>query len=61
VHNAADNMMGRFLSPDPSALDYADPTNPQSLNLYSYVLNNWSTGERADCLKLPNPASGHES
>ncbi len=32
--------MGRFLSPDPSALAYADPTNPQSLNLYSYVLNN---------------------
>jgi hypothetical protein len=28
------------MSPDPSALDYADPTNPQSLNLYSYVLNN---------------------
>jgi len=32
--------MGRFLSPDPSGLEYADPTNPQSLNLYSYVLNN---------------------
>jgi hypothetical protein len=32
--------MGRFLSPDPSGLAYADPTNPQSLNLYSYVLNN---------------------
>ena len=31
---------GRFLSPDPSGLAYADPTNPQSLNLYSYVLNN---------------------
>jgi len=31
---------GRFLSPDPSGLSYADPTNPQSLNLYSYVLNN---------------------
>jgi RHS repeat-associated protein len=34
------NSSGRFLSPDPSALAYADPTNPQSLNLYSYVLNN---------------------
>ena len=31
-------MMGR-LSPDPSALTFADPTNPQSLNLYSYALN----------------------
>jgi RHS repeat-associated protein len=32
--------MGRFSSPDPSGLAYADFTNPQSLNLYSYVLNN---------------------
>jgi hypothetical protein len=32
--------MGRFLSPDPSQLVYADQTNPQSLNLYSYVRNN---------------------
>jgi RHS repeat-associated protein len=32
--------MGRFMSPDPSGLYYADPTNPQSLNLYSYALNN---------------------
>jgi hypothetical protein len=32
--------MGRFLSPDPSGLFYADPTNPQSLNLYSYAYNN---------------------
>jgi len=28
------------MSPDPSGLAYADPANPQSLNLYSYVLNN---------------------
>jgi len=34
------SSMGRFSSPDPSGLVYADPTNPQSLNLYSYVLNN---------------------
>ena len=34
------NSMGRFSSPDPSGLFYADPTNPQSFNLYSYVLNN---------------------
>ena len=32
--------MGRFLSPDPAALTYADITNPQSFNLYSYALNN---------------------
>jgi hypothetical protein len=32
--------LGRFMSPDPSVLDYADPTNPQSLNLYAYALNN---------------------
>jgi len=32
--------MGRFMSPDPSQLYYADPTIPQSLNLYSYGRNN---------------------
>jgi RHS repeat-associated protein len=32
--------MGRFISPDPSGLTFADPTNPQSLNLYAYALNN---------------------
>ena len=32
--------MGHFMSPDPSALAYADPTNPQRFNLYSYALNN---------------------
>ena len=31
---------GRFISPDPSQLAFADPGNPQSFNLYSYVLNN---------------------
>jgi RHS repeat-associated protein len=34
------SSMGRFMSPDPSGLTYADITNPQSLNLYSYALNN---------------------
>jgi RHS repeat-associated protein len=34
------SSMGRFMTPDPSGLYYADPENPQSLNLYSYVLNN---------------------
>ena len=34
------SAMGRFMSPDPSGLMYADPTNPQSFNLYAYALNN---------------------
>jgi RHS repeat-associated protein len=34
------SSMGRFSSPDPSGLMYADLTDPQSLNLYSYVRNN---------------------
>ena len=34
------STVGRFMSPDPSGLAYADPSNPQSLNLYAYVLNN---------------------
>jgi len=31
---------GRWMNPDPSGLTFADPTNPQSLNLYAYVQNN---------------------
>jgi RHS repeat-associated protein len=41
------SSMGRFLSPDsnddeddPDPVPYADPENPQSLNLYAYVQNN---------------------
>ena len=34
------SSVGRFMSADPSGLQYADLMNPQSLNLYSYVLNN---------------------
>jgi RHS repeat-associated protein len=34
------SSMGRFMSPDPSGLAFANPGNPQSLNLYSYALNN---------------------
>lgn len=34
------SSMGRWLSPDPSKLNYADLGNPQSLNLYNYVGNN---------------------
>ena len=38
------SSMGRFMSPDwdssPVAIPYADRTNPQSFNLYSYAGNN---------------------
>jgi RHS repeat-associated protein len=38
------NSQGRFMSPDwsdsPEAVPYANPTDPQSLNLYGYVRNN---------------------
>jgi RHS repeat-associated protein len=38
------STMGRFMIPDwsskPAAVPFADPANPQSLNLYSYVANN---------------------
>ncbi len=34
------SVMMRFTSPDPSGLAFADLSNPQSLNLYAYVLNN---------------------
>ena len=34
------STMGRFMSPDPSGLVFADPTNPQSFNLYNYGWNN---------------------
>jgi len=31
---------GRWMAPDPTQLWYADETNPQSVNLYNYALNN---------------------
>jgi RHS repeat-associated protein len=34
------SAVSRWLTPDPSGLTYADPTNPQSMNLYSYVEGN---------------------
>ena len=58
--------MGRFSSPDPSGLYYADPTNPQSLNLYSYALNNPlkfidPTGLYCDYSDHNDPSSGFDS
>jgi RHS repeat-associated protein len=57
------SWVGRFMSPDPSGLTYANPYNPQSLNLYSYVLNNPlinidPTGK--DCVYLNDAANGIE-
>jgi RHS repeat-associated protein len=37
------STMGRFSSPDPTGLYFADPTDPQSLNLYAYVGNHTMT------------------
>ena len=55
------STMGRWLSPDPSGLTYANPYNPQSLNLYGYVLNNPLTNidpTGKDCVYLNDPANG---
>jgi hypothetical protein len=45
-------LTGRFMSPDTDdpfdPISYANPTNPQSLNLYGYVLNNPLTNTDAD-------------
>lgn len=37
THNSEENVIGRFLSPDPVL---QDPSNAQNYNKYSYVLNN---------------------
>jgi RHS repeat-associated protein len=34
------SSMGRWLSPDPAGVAFSNLSNPQSWNLYSYVLNN---------------------
>jgi len=34
------SQYGRFMTPDPAGMLAADPSNPQSWNMYSYVLNN---------------------
>jgi len=58
------SSMGRFLSPDPSGLVYADQKNPQSLNLYGYGQNNPlknidPTG--LDCVYFNDAGNGAES
>ena len=56
-------VWGRFMSPDPSGLLYANPFNPQSLNLYSYAQNNPLTNidpTGKDCVYLSNNSSSIE-
>jgi hypothetical protein len=51
------------MSPDPSGLYYADPTNPQTLNLYAYVLNNplkFVDPTGMDCAYLNDAGDGIE-
>jgi len=57
------STMGRFMSPDfndtdddPDAVPFADLENPQSLNLYNYVLNNPLTKMDPDghFMRVPN-------
>ena len=58
------STMGRFLSPDPSGLYYANPTNPQSLNLYTYGLNNPLVNTDPfglDCVYFNDAGNGVES
>src|SRR5271167_2858387 len=66
------SSMGRFMSPDWSAKEepvpYAKLDNPQSLNLYAYVLNNPLKsvdvdGHESDAdkqKKLPPPDANHD-
>ena len=57
------SSMGRFLSPDDGSGVYSDPTNPQSWNLYSYVLNNPLTGvdpDGHDCIHINNDTGAYE-
>ena len=49
--------MGRFMSPDPAGLYLADPENPQTLNLYSYVLNNPLRFDDPDGLQAVSPVN----
>jgi len=57
------SSMGRFMKPDES-LVYWDRSNPQSLNLYEYALNNPTSNtddDGHDCVYLNNSGSGVES
>ncbi len=58
------SSMGRFMSPDPYGNSVADFGNPQSWNMYSYVLNNplkYVDPTGLDCAYLNNAGDGIES
>jgi RHS repeat-associated protein len=66
------SSMGRFMSPDysgvddgpPDAIAFGDPSNPQSLNLYSYVQNSPLSNvdpDGHDCINASNASSGSVS
>lgn len=61
------STMGRFLSPDwtddPESVPYADPQDPQSLNLYAYVRNGPISaldvdGHDPQCVNGKDPKTG---
>ncbi len=57
------SSMGRFSSPDPSGLVFADPTNPQSFNLYGYVQNNPLINidpNGLDCIYINNDTGAYQ-
>jgi uncharacterized protein RhaS with RHS repeats len=55
--------MGRFISPEPSGIAYANLFNPQSFNLYGYVQNNPLTNTDPtglDCVHINNDTGAYE-
>jgi RHS repeat-associated protein len=57
------SYVGRFMSPDPSGLAYANLFNPQSFNLYGYVQNNPLTNTDPtglDCVHINNDTGAYE-
>jgi RHS repeat-associated protein len=57
------STMGRFSSPDPIGNSYADISNPQSWNMYAYVLNNPLKYTDPTCMYSDhnNPESGFDT
>jgi RHS repeat-associated protein len=54
------SSMARWMTPDPAGLAAVDPTNPQSWNRYSYVLNNplaFIDPSGLDCIYLVEDAN----